>query len=343
MGKLRYIGSKARLTNQIVGVLGKPLARQRFVDLFAGTGVVSRAAADAGWIIFANDHLAAATVLTSARLMSKIEVPFKKTGGYSATLEHLNKLDAVEGFFFREYSPVGLNCAGTARPYFSEHNAKRIDAVRAEIKRLRVLRRITAHEHTLLLADLMEATNQVANIAGTYGCFLKKLTPSAQRHIHLSQRPLPSEAHPWHTTTADVFTVKMEVADVVYLDPPYTKRHYGAYYHILETIAQEDEPIVNGITGLRPWEEKASPFCYKTKAAAAFQQLITQIKAHRILISYSSDGHISFEQLNSIIDKHGKATVHKIPGFGRYSPNEQSRKNSATINLVEYIFDLKRD
>jgi adenine-specific DNA-methyltransferase len=343
MGKLRYIGSKARLTSQIVSVLGKPLARQRFVDLFAGTGVVSRAAADAGWNILANDHLAAATVLTSARLMSRTEVPFKKTGGYSATLEHLNNLAPLEGFFFREYSPVGLNSAGTPRPYFSEHNAKRIDALRAEIKRFRILHQITANEHTLLLADLMEATNQVANIAGTYGCFLKKLTPSAQRHIHLSVRTLPTVTHPWHATIEDVFAVKMEVPDVVYLDPPYTKRHYGAYYHILETIAQEDEPVVNGVTGLRPWQEKASPFCYKTKAAAAFHQLIAQIKAHRILISYSSDGHVSLEQLSSIIDKHGKATIHKIPGFGRYAPNEQSRKNSATINLVEYIFDLKRD
>lgn len=342
MGRLRYIGSKARLTNQIIGVLGKPLAGQRFVDLFAGTGAVSRAAADAGWTVFANDHLASATILTSARLLSKTEVPFKKTGGYSVTLEHLNQLDPVEGFFFREYSTVSLNSTGRPRPYFSEHNAKQIDALRAEIKRLRVLRRITAHEHTLLLADLMEATNQVANIAGTYGCFLKKLTPSAQRNICLSQRILPDKAHPWQATTADAFSVAMKVADVAYLDPPYTKRQYGAYYHILETIAQEDEPIVNGVTGLRPWKEKASSFCYKTKASAALNQLVTQIKAHRILVSYSSEGHISFEELSSIISNQGRVAIHKFPGFGRYTPNASSRKNSAKINLIEYIFDLEK-
>ena len=41
-------------------------------------------------------------------------------------------------------------------------------------------------------------------------------------------------------------------ADTVYLDPPYTKRQYAAYYHILETISLGDEPIVEGICGIRP-------------------------------------------------------------------------------------------
>ena len=41
-------------------------------------------------------------------------------------------------------------------------------------------------------------------------------------------------------------------ADTVYLDPPYTKRQYAAYYHILEAISLGDEPIVEGICGIRP-------------------------------------------------------------------------------------------
>jgi len=342
MGNLRYIGSKVRLAKQIINTLGKPQRNQRFVDLFAGTGVVSRAAAEAGWSVLANDHLCAATVLTSARLLSQPEVPFKQMGGYAAVIEHFNALPPKEGFFYREYSPTGLNSGGTPRPYFSEFNAGRIDASRAEIKRLRRSHRITPHEHTLLLADLMESTNQIANIAGTYGCFLNKLSPSSKRPIQLSPRVLPRKPHSWKAITGDVHEVKTKASDVVYLDPPYTKRQYAAYYHILETIAQEDEPLVTGITGLRPWEEKASIFCYKSKAGSAFRDLIASIDARRILISYSSDGHISFEQLNSIIRENGVATVYEFPRFGRYSPNKQSRKNSETINLIEYIFDVKR-
>ena len=50
--------------------------------------------------------------------------------------------------------------------------------------------------------------------------------------------------------------------------PADTKRQYAAYYHILETIAHGDEPVVEGITGLRPWKSKASDFCYKRRALA---------------------------------------------------------------------------
>ena len=34
--------------------------------------------------------------------------------------------------------------------------------------------------------------------------------------------------------------------DAVYADPPYTKRQYAAYYHILETIAAGDRPLISG-------------------------------------------------------------------------------------------------
>lgn len=39
-------------------------------------------------------------------------------------------------------------------------------------------------------------------------------------------------------------------ADVVYLDPPYNRRDYGANYHVLETLARGDTPEVKGVTGL---------------------------------------------------------------------------------------------
>ena len=53
-----------------------------------------------------------------------------------------------------------------------------------------------------------------------------------------------------------MFCVQTDVRDTVYLDPPYTKRQYAAYYHVLETLAYGDEPEVSGVTGLRPWEGK---------------------------------------------------------------------------------------
>ncbi|MFR7670984.1 MAG: DNA adenine methylase [Collinsella sp.] len=77
----------------------------------------------------------------------------------------------------------------------------------------------------------------------------------------------------------DVFTLETSPSDIVYLDPPYTKRQYASYYHIPETIAYHDEPAVEGVAGLRPWKKMASPFCYKTKALNAILECIAGLDA----------------------------------------------------------------
>ena len=49
--------------------------------------------------------------------------------------------------------------------------------------------------------------------------------------------PGPGTGSRSRTTVGDVLDVQYEDGDVAYFDPPYTKRQYAAYYHILETIA----------------------------------------------------------------------------------------------------------
>ena len=296
-------------------MLGPPKRAQRFVDVFCGTGAVSRAAADCGWRVLANDHLASAVTATSARLISRDQVLFAHFGCYEGAVEHLNCLRGRKDFFFREYSAAGENETGIRRPYFSEQNAQKIDAARFEVRRLVEKKALTRIEHVLLLADLMDAANQVANIAGTYGCFMKSLQQSAQRDYRVTTRILPAESKSWEVSNREAFDVQTTRNDVVYLDPPYTKRQYAAYYHILETLAKEDDPAVTGITGLRPWREKASAFCYKMRAASTLETLIATTSARRILISYSSDGHIDRTTLEAILSQYGDFTVHEFAEF----------------------------
>lgn len=137
MGRIRYLGSKARLVGHLKEVLGKPTKGGQFVDLFCGTGVVAQT--------------------------------------------------------------------------------------------------------IVLLADWIESTNQIANIAGTYGCFLKKLGPSAKRDLILKPRTFSKKKISWKTLSKDVFNVSVRESDVAYLDSPYNKRQYAAYYHTPETIACGDD------------------------------------------------------------------------------------------------------
>lgn len=321
---------------------GKPPAGWRFYDMFAGTGAVSSAAADQGWIVSANDALRSACQQTKARLTSAEQVPLKNLGGYQKAIELLNGLNPVEGFFYREYTDSGANIERQKRGYFSIENGQRIDAIRSKLKELGQLGEINSDEHTLLLSDLMIAANAVANTAGTYGCFLRNKSEASQVPIQLKCRSLRDKKNPHVVTNKDVFDLKTAEHSVVYLDPPYTKRQYAAYYHILETIAHEDSPTVTGITGLRPWKQNSSVFCYKSKAAHAIKELIAKLSASRILLSYSSEGHVEAEEIIETLRAHGKLKIHEISGFKRYAPNVKSREHASHNPLTEFIFELKK-
>lgn len=123
----RYIGSKARIANDIIQYLGVPQTEDGyFIDAFSGTGIVASKAADAGWKIKINDMMHNAAVISEARLLSAGDVPFSALGGYEVVLETLRQTEQ-EGFIWKEYSPASLQQVGIERKYFTEDNARRID------------------------------------------------------------------------------------------------------------------------------------------------------------------------------------------------------------------------
>lgn len=338
---LRYIGSKARLAGTILDALGRPGRRNTvFVDAFCGTGAVAEAAADRGWEVLINDSLYSATLLAGARLVDKQSVRFRKLGGYAAAIEHLSALRPVHGFIWREYSPASSRYTRFDRRYFTEANASRIDAIRRRIATWHSDRLVTDQEHRLLLADLLEACNRVANTAGTYGCFLRHWSPPSLRPIALRPRSLRTSRVIHTVRIGDAELLEVESNDVVYLDPPYTKRQYAAYYHILETVAYGDSPTVSGVTGLRSWQEKSSAFCYRRKALGALESIVARMACKRMLISYSDEGHIELTELRRMLKKWGDVRSIELESIGRYRPNVRA---SATRSIVrEYLVDLHR-
>jgi adenine-specific DNA-methyltransferase len=100
--------------------------------------------------------------------------------------------------------------------------------------------------------------------------------------------------------------VRTHDVDALYLDPPYTKRQYAAYYHVLETIVVGDQPKVDGVTGLRPWRERDSDFCHRRRAPQALKHLINEATVAKLFLSYSDDGHIEHEAILEILRSHGQ-------------------------------------
>lgn len=326
----RYIGSKSRVVEQIGAYIGYATSGF-FVDAFCGTGVVAEFAAELGWPIRLNDHLTSATNMAAARLISVKEVQFRALGGYDAAISTLNKSAPRRGFIWRQYSPASSHWLGFERRYFTEENAARIDGIRAQIAAWRENRTINRREELLLVADLLGAVNRVANIAGTYGCFLSSWIPQAGERLMLRRRDLKTRLTPIEISNVDALKVRISDDDLVYLDPPYTKRQYASYYHILETISKWDEPVVEGVSGLRPWRSLASDYCYKVRALKALTELISRIPARRILLSYSDEGHIDLPSLGAAVNKLGSVQVHELASIGRYRPNQKASAGRSCV------------
>lgn len=188
--------------------------------------------------------------------------------------------------------------------------------------------------------ELIYQRTSSGRVAGTYGCFLSKWQSAALRPIVLQPRLLKDFATELDTTTHDVADLVTAENDLVYLDPPYTKRQYASYYHIIETLVLGDEPRVEGVSGLRPWQHKASAFCYKRRALDALVSLVENIGSRHVILSYSAEGHVDLLELEEMLSRSGKIVTTPIEEVGRYRPNRSASANGDTV--TEYILTYAR-
>lgn len=78
----RYIGSKARLAEELLRHIGAPSTQERrFVDVFCGTGAVAEAAYRHGWDVWVNDSLHSAATMATARISEGMQLGFENIGG----------------------------------------------------------------------------------------------------------------------------------------------------------------------------------------------------------------------------------------------------------------------
>lgn len=331
----RYLGNKTRLTEWIVGEIARVLpASASIADPMCGTASVSVALARSGYSVLAADALTFPVVHARARLLAKRRPRFTALGGYESALEWMRSATPTEGYFFQEFGAAGTPANGRApRLYFSAANAAHIDGIRAGIRELASAGVLTEVEHSVLLHQLILAANKVANISGTYGYFRSSISGPALKP--LSFEPLAFEStsgtHSVLQGTVEDLASSFDT-DAVYLDPPYTKRQYAGNYHVLETLAREDEPVAVGDGGLRPWTEQASDFCYRRSAGQAFRETLKRLDVPHVFISYSEDGQVQEDELLSILSDFGKVTLHEQPHV-RYRSNDRVKDGSVLERL----------
>ena len=346
---IEFLGSKGRLLEFLGAAIDAHAPKDgHFVDLFCGTARVSGAFRSRGLRVTANDQLALCSTMAEARLLNTGTPRFKALLGsgevdprphehpYEGVLRRLNTLAPRKGFVYRNYSPAAIRNSGVERRYFTPANAAAIDAIRTQIAAWENV--LSRGERSLLIVDLVRAASARSNTAGTYGCFLKTWKPRALERLVLSPSQRLSRRrsdHAVHQSDATELAEELQ-ADIVYADPPYTKRQYATYYHVLETIVRNDRPTVSGKTGLRPWSEARSDFCYRRKAPAALERLVSRLDAGHLFLSYNDDGQIPDATIREILSSFGRLAVLET-AYRRYRSSAGPHRGPTVVERLYHV------
>jgi len=191
------------------------------------------------------------------------------------------------------------------RQYFSDYNGAKIDAIRTKIQIYKDQNFIDENLYFHLLASLLESADSVANTACVYGAFLKNLKKLAQKKIILQPAFFEYSDNENLVFNQDANELIRNIkGDILYLDPPYNTRQYGANYHLLNTIALYDNFTPLGKTGLRRYEK--SNWCKKAKVYDELDDLLANADFEWIFLSYNDEGLLSLCQIQELFSKYGK-------------------------------------
>lgn len=332
---MNYIGSKNKLSSfllqSITSLAGADLSEKVFCDIFAGTGMVGRLFKSKVKQVISNDFEYYSYVLNRNYIGNHRPI---RVGDL---LHELNELPGCEGFIYTHYCSGG----GHGRNYFSDANGRRIDAIRQRIEEWKQQNRIDENIYFFLLASLLESADKVANTASVYGAFLKHVKQSAARPLSLqaAEFEATSTAHTVYQRDANRLIDEIE-GDILYLDPPYNARQYGANYHLLNTIAHYKPFAPQGKTGLPRYQKSA--YCNKRQVALHFEQLIRAARFKYIFLSYNNEGLMSEPTVRRIMEKYGNYRLFST-AYQRFKADRDENRNHRARATVELLHALEKD
>src|SRR5689334_9922444 len=312
---IKYAGSKLKLLPHILR-LAEKVEPQTVFDGFSGTTRVSQAFAQAGYRVIANDIAVWSKVFGQCYLLS----PYPREH-YNDLIDHLNAVPGREGWFNEHYGGDAALSNGVKKPW-QRHNTLKLDGIREEIEKLS----LNKHERAVALTSLILAMDEVDSTIGHYASYLSDWSPRSYREMKLRVPRLIPKTQEHEVHNADIFDlVESTDADLAYYDPPYgsnndkmppSRVRYAAYYHLWTSICLFDRPALFGKANRRAdtsdvvsasvFEEYRKNEAGRFIVVEAIERLLRETKARHIILSYSSGGRATAEELNDVIRNAGK-------------------------------------
>lgn len=349
---IKYAGSKRKLIPYILDCVDG-YGFQTVLDGFSGTTRVSQAFARQGFRVTANDLSEWSEVFANCYLKSVNTDDF-----FRKILNDLNALPGVSGWFTEHYGGTETD----VKKPFQIHNTMKLDAIRPAIDALG----LPFAEKCVLLTSLIYALDSVDSTIGHFCSYLTEWAPRSRKTMELRlphRFPVNPDLH--EVCRGDVFQViRGKSFDLAYFDPPYgscndkmppSRIRYQAYYHIWKTVILNDRPALFGKAGRREDSRdtaQASVFEeFRRNESGGFiamesiDRLIREVQADYVLLSYSSGGRASKQDLLDSLTSHGdivrmmeidyrKNVMAYMTWTGEWTARDTSNK--------EYLFLLKK-
>ena len=299
----RYLGNKYKLLPFIKRVVQEQkLEFSSLADIFAGTGAVSSAFTDK-------------QIITNDLMYSNYICNFAWFGAEKYDAEKI--VEYVVRYNAERQFPENYMTENFADTYFSADDCARIGFIREDIEICFNNGDLNNRERALLITSLLYAMDKIAKTCGHYDAYRRgaEFDSSLELYVPLAEQN-NNENNQCYNMDANEL-VKSLYADLVYIDPPYNSRQYCDAYHLLENVARWQKPEVHGVAKKMDRSELKSRYCTQS-ATEAFEQLIADIKAKYILLSYNnmaekgnnrSNAKISDDDIMRILKNKGTVSV----------------------------------
>ena len=299
----RYLGNKYKLLPFISRVINDECPNIEIVaDIFAGTGAVSSAFTDK--VLITNDLMYSNYICNYAWFGAE---EYDPQIIIDCVIRYNSLSDLEDNYMTDNFSDT----------YFSRNDCAKIGYIREDIESLYENSNINKRERAILITSLLYAMDKIANTCGHYDAYRKGIVfdKTLELYVPLAVVHNNTDNQCYNTDANEL--VKNIKADLVYIDPPYNSRQYCDAYHLLENVACWEKPEVFGVAKKMDRSTMKSKYCTQS-ATEAFEQLIKDINAKYILLSYNnmaakgndrSNAKISDKDIMRILEQKGEVKV----------------------------------
>ena len=353
---ITYLGNKRALlgpigvaVEQVKRRLGKP--RLRVVDVFSGSGVVSRYLKAHASLLISNDIEEYAAVIARCYLRNRSTVHSSMLSEIVAQLNAIvTEVPFPPGFIEELYAPRDeSNITSQDRVFYTRENARRIDNYR------RLIEMVQPEIKELLLGPLLSKASIHANTAGVFKGFYKNRRTGVGQFggsgsdaltrilgritLEVPVLSLFECEYAVFQEDANVLARKIKGLDLAYIDPPYNQHPYGSNYFMLNLIVRYQRPAhISCVSGI-PTDWRRSGYNVRHKSLPLLKDLLNTIDAPFLLVSFNNEGFIPPEEMRAMLDGIGSVGTIALPYHAfRGSRNLSNR----SIHVTEYLFLVER-